>query len=49
MPTELEYEYVWATIDTKDESLSIYHDSVLIDKLNYPLPKTYIQLSKIDL
>jgi len=49
MPVELEYEYVWATIDTKDESLSVYHDSVLIDKLDYPLPKTYIQLSKIDL
>jgi putative transposase len=49
MPVELEYEYVWATIDTKDESLSIYHDSVLVDKLDYPLPETYIQLSKIDL
>lgn len=49
MPVELEYEYVWATIYTKDESLSIYHDSVLVDKLDYSLPKTYIQLSKIDL
>ena len=49
MPVELEYEYVWATIDTKDESLSVYHDSVLVDRLSYHLPKTYIQLSKIDL
>jgi putative transposase len=49
MPVELEYEYVWATIDTEKESLSIYHDSVLVDKLDYALPKTYIQLSKIDL
>jgi len=49
MPVELEHEYVWVTIDTKEESLSIFHDSKLIDKLDYPLPKTYIQLSKIDL
>jgi len=49
MPTELDYEYVWVTIDTEEESLSIYHDPVLIDKLDYTLPKTYIQLSKIDL
>jgi len=49
MPVELEYEYVWATIDTEEETLSVYHDSVLVDKMDYPLPKTYIQLSKIDL
>jgi len=49
MPVELEYEYIWATIDTGQESLSIYHDSKLVEKLNYPLPKTYIELSKIDL
>jgi len=49
MPVELEYEYVWVTIDTEKETLSIFHDSILIDKLDYPLPKTYIQLSKIDL
>lgn len=49
MPVELEYEYAWATIDTGKETLSIYHDSILIDKLDYPLPKTYIELSKIDL
>ena len=49
MPAELEYEYIWVTIDTAKETLLIYHDSVLIDKLDYPLPKTYIELSKIDL
>jgi len=43
------YEYVWVTIDTGKESLFIYHDSQLIDKMDYPLPKTYIELSKIDL
>ena len=49
MPMELEYEYVWITIDTGKETLSIYHDSQLIDKLDYPLPKTHIELSKIAL
>ena len=49
MPTQLEYEYVWTTIDTSQESLSIYHDFKLVEKLDYPLPKTYIELSKIDL
>lgn len=49
MPIEVEYEYVWATINTVEETLSIYHDSKLIDKLNYPLPKTSIDLSDIDL
>ena len=49
MPVELEYEYVWVTIDTEKETLSIFHDLKLIDKLDYPLPKTYIELSKIDL
>lgn len=49
MPVELEHEYVWVTIDTKKETLSIYHDSILIEELDYLLPKTYIELSKIDL
>lgn len=49
MPVELEYEYVWVTIDTGQESLSIYHDFRLVKKISYPLPKTYIELSKIDL
>ncbi len=49
MPVDLEYEYVWATIDTGKESLSIYHDFRLVKKIDYPLPKTYIELSRIDL
>lgn len=49
MPIEVEYEYVWATIDTAKESLFVYHDSKLIEKFDYPLPKTSIDLSKIEL
>jgi transposase InsO family protein len=49
MPTQLEYEYVWVTIDTGQETLSIYHDLKLVEKFDYPLPKTYIELSKINL
>ena len=49
MPTQLEYEYVWATIDIVQETLSIHHDLKLVEKFDYPLPKTYIELSKIDL
>jgi len=48
LSVEVEYEYVWATIDTAKETLSIYHDSKLIDKFDYPLPKTSIDLSKIE-
>lgn len=46
MPMTVEYEYVWATIDTAKETLSIYHDHMLIDQLDYPLPKTSLDLSK---
>ena len=49
MPLEVEYEYVWGTIDTDQEKLFVYHDSKLIDEHDYPLPKTAIDLSKIDL
>jgi len=49
MPIKVEYEYVWATIDTMEETLSIYHDSNLIERFDYPLPKTSIDLSKIEL
>jgi hypothetical protein len=37
---------VWATIDTAKETLSIYHDHMLIDQFDYPLPKTSLDLSK---
>lgn len=49
MPTEVEYEYVWATIDTARETLFVYHDSKLVKEFDYPLPKTSIDLSKIDM
>jgi len=34
MPTDVEYEYVWATIDTAKEKLFVYHDSKLV--VEYP-------------
>jgi len=49
MPMEVEYEYVWATIDTTKGKLFVYHDSELVDEYPYPLPKTSIDVSKIDL
>jgi len=49
MPMEVEYEYVWATIDTANETLSVNHDSKLIEKFRYPLPRTFIEFSKSDL
>ena len=49
MLNDVEYEYVWATIDTAQETLFVYHDSKLIVKYPYPLPKSSIDLSKIDL
>lgn len=49
MPSEVEYEYVWATIDIKNEKLMVYHDSNLIKELAYPLPKTVLDLSEIEL
>lgn len=49
MPMEVEYEYVWATIDTVKGKLFVYHDSELVDEYTYPLPKTFIDVSKIDL
>jgi putative transposase len=49
MPMEVEYEYVWATIDTSAQILNIYHDSKLVDQIHYSVPKTYLDLSNIDL
>ena len=49
MPSEVEYEYVWATIDIKNEKLMVYHDSNLIEELVYSLPKTALDLSEIEL
>jgi len=49
MPMEIEYEYMWATIDTANRRLSIYHDSELVEEYPYTLPKTFIDVSKINL
>jgi len=49
MPKDVEYEYVWATIDTAQKTLFVYHDSKLVVKYPYPLPKSSIDLSKISL
>jgi len=48
MPMSVEYEYVKATIDTADQTLAVYHDSNLIEKYKYALPKTSLDLSKIE-
>lgn len=45
MPSEVEYEYVWTTIDIKNEKLMIYHDSNLIKE---SLPKTALDLSEME-
>ena len=49
MPQDVEYEYVWATIDTAKEKLFIYHDSKLVVEYPYPLPKSSIDLSRFNL
>ena len=49
MPNDVEHEYVWATIDTGKEILSIYHDSKLVVEHPYLLPKSSIDLSRFGL
>lgn len=49
MPMSVEYEYVWTTVDTQQEKLFVYHDKKIIKELDYPLPKTSLDLSKIEL
>ena len=49
MPDDVEYEYVRATIDTAQEKLFVYHDSKLVVEHPYSLPKSSIDLSKINL
>lgn len=46
MPMFVEYEYVKATINTANETLSVYHDSNLIEQYKYSLPKTSLDMSK---
>jgi len=49
MPDDVEYEYVWVTIDTAQEKLLVYHDSKLVVEYPYTLPKSSIDLSRFDL
>jgi transposase InsO family protein len=49
MPMDLEYEYVRATIDTAREKLFIYHDDQIVKELDYPLPKTAMDFSELEL
>lgn len=48
VPADVEYEYVWATIDTAKERLGVYHDHKLIAEYDYPLPKSSMLLPKIE-
>jgi len=49
IPSDLEYEYVWITIDIVKEKLFIYDDSKLVVDYTYPLPKSSIDLSRFNL
>lgn len=49
LPRDAEYEYVWATVDTQKQKLFVSHDSKIITEFKYPLPKTSMDLSKIEL
>jgi len=33
MPSKFEYEYIWATIDTSQEKLFIYHDNKQVTEI----------------
>lgn len=48
MLKDVEYEYVWATVDTAKERLGIYHDHKLIIEYNYPITKSSMLLPKND-
>ena len=47
VPADLEYEYVWATIDTEKERLDVYHDYKWMIGYEYPLLKSSMLLPKI--
>ncbi len=48
MPLSVVYEYVWATIDTKQQKLLLYHDKKLFKELDYKLPSTAFDLSDLE-
>ncbi|MBU2102486.1 MAG: DDE-type integrase/transposase/recombinase [Candidatus Omnitrophica bacterium] len=49
VPRDVEYEYVWATIDTTQEKLFVKHDGKTVAEFKYPLPATSIDMSKNEL
>lgn len=49
MSMDVEYEYVRATIDTAEQKLIVYHDEQIVKELDYPLPKTAMDMSKLEL
>jgi len=49
LPAQLTYEYVWATIDTQQQTLALYHEKQLVKIFKYPLPKTVMLLAQGEL
>lgn len=49
MPMSVEYEYVHAIIDTKKQKLFVYHDNQIVKEFDYQMPKTAMDISKIEL
>lgn len=48
MPLSVVYEYVWATIDTEQQKLFLYHDKKLFKESTYKLPSTAFDLSELE-
>lgn len=49
LPKTLIYEYIWITIDTQQQTLTLYHEQQLIQTFKYPLPHTTMEVAQIDL
>jgi len=45
----MEYEYVWATIDTKNEIIQVYQDGRVIKTSRFWIPKTSLDFSNLDM
>lgn len=48
MPLSAVYEYVWATIDTEQQKLFVYHDKKVFKEFAYKLPSTAFDLSELE-
>lgn len=48
MPLSVAYEDVWATIDTEQQKLFLYHDRKLFKEFTYQLPSTAFDLSELE-